>query len=143
MLCFSKTAASNEGINCNTHYTNIIVLIDYMEYNIPYWSWLILVLYILMAAVNSCFKKDREIKRHSFENPDKETIYESTAAYYEAKCDFVLRKKFPWTAKILNRIVYICTEMMILIILIIQGFILAFQPPSFLFWGFLIFSLTL
>lgn len=37
----------------------------------------------------------------------------------------------------------IFSEMMIIIILIVQGFILVFQSPNLLYWGFLIFSLTL
>lgn len=81
--------------------------------------------------------------KQSFDNDTEMIEYASTAEYFEAKCDFILRKKFPSTSKFLNRIIYIFSEMMILIILLAQGFILAFQPPSVLFWGFLILSLTL
>lgn len=37
----------------------------------------------------------------------------------------------------------IFSEIMILAILIVQGFILAFQDANLMYWGFLIFSLTL
>ncbi len=95
-----------------------------------------------MYTINYCFRKDKKIMRQSFES-EEIVEYGSSAEYYESKCDFVLRKKFPSTSKFLNRIVYIFSNMMILFILILQGFILAFQPPSILFWGFLILSLTL
>ena len=65
------------------------------------------------------------------------------AEFYEDKCDFVLRKKFPSFARIIIRLRMIFSEMMIIGILIIQGFILVLQPPNLMFWGFLIFSLTL
>jgi hypothetical protein len=113
-----------------------------LEHDIPYWQWILLFLYVFMATINYCFRKDKSIKRQSFEN-DEIVEYGSSAEYYESKCDHVLRKKFPGTSKVLNRIVYIFSNMMILIILIIQGFILAFQQPNVLFWGFLILSLTL
>lgn len=63
--------------------------------------------------------------------------------YYEDKNAFVLRKKFPSLAKLIIRITMIFSEMMIISILITQGFILVLQPPNLMFWGFLIFSLTL
>jgi hypothetical protein len=96
-----------------------------------------------MGNVNRAYRRDKPKIEPDFDNNKKMVEYGSTAEFYEAKCDYVLRKKFPTTTKILNAIVFICSEMMILIILIVQGFILAFQPPSILFWGFLALSLTL
>jgi len=72
-----------------------------------------------------------------------EREYDSMADYYEERCDFVLRKKFPGSARLLIRVRIIFSEMMIISILITQGFILVLQPPNLMFWGFLIFSLTL
>ena len=72
-----------------------------------------------MCTINYCFRKDKKVKKQDFENDRKIIEYGSTAEFYEAKTDFVLRKKFPGTSKFINRIVYICSEMMILIILII------------------------
>jgi hypothetical protein len=79
-----------------------------------------------MQTINRCFRRDKIIIRPDFDNEKVMVEYGSTAEYYESKVDFILRKKFPKTSKFLNRIFYICSEMMIIIILIIQGFILAF-----------------
>jgi hypothetical protein len=78
-----------------------------------------------MATINYCFRKDKKIMRQSFDN-EEIVEYASLAEFYESKCDFVLRRKFPSSSKFLNRIVYIFSNAMILIILILQGFILAF-----------------
>jgi len=72
-----------------------------------------------LNAINYCFRLDKKIVKPAFEDDRKEVEYLSTAEYYEAKCDFVLRKKFPTTSKFILRIVYIFSEMMILIILIL------------------------
>ena len=65
--------------------------------------------YIFMTFINSLFKNDKTIKRHDPDEPAIMIEYPSTAAYYEAKCDSVLRKKFPRTAKVLNRVTQICS----------------------------------
>lgn len=44
--------------------------------------------------------------------------YSSTADYYETKNDYVLRKKFPISAKVINMFSLIVSEMMIIFILI-------------------------
>jgi len=54
-----------------------------------------------------------------------------------------LTKKFPFLAKIFIRVSMIFSEIMIMGILILQGLVLALQEPNLLYWGFLIFSLTL
>lgn len=83
-------------------------------------------LHVLMSTVNSFFKKDKNFTKPSFENPNIIVKYESTGEFYEDKCDYVLKIKFPKFAKFLIRITMIFSEIMILAILIIQGFILAF-----------------
>ena len=84
-------------------------------------------MFVFLTNINNCFRKeDYKIKRRSPENASELVEYESIADYYEAKNDFVLRKKFPTTAKILNMFVYIISEMMIIFILIAQGMILVF-----------------
>ncbi len=61
-------------------------------------------IYIFMYFINNLYKIDKSIKRQSPEDPNRIIEYKSTSEYYEAKCDSVLRKKFPGTSKILNRI---------------------------------------
>jgi hypothetical protein len=97
----------------------------------------------MMTSINYCFRRDKKLLKQSFDDPDKMIEYMSTADYYEAKCDYVLRRKFPKSAKILNRIKQIFSQMMIITILMLQGIILALQKPSLFFWGMLIFSLSL
>lgn len=99
-------------------------------------------LQVLMTTVNKFFLPGI-VKEKSLENPAVKKNYPSLGEYYEEKCDIVLRKKFPATGRILIRLRMIFSEMMIILILITQGFILVSQPANLLFWGFLIFSLTL
>jgi len=98
---------------------------------------------ILMYTVNKFFMPGKAHRAKSLENPSITVEYPSLGEYYEDKCDYVLRKKFPSFAKVLIRVRMIFSEMMIIAILITQGFILVLQPPNLMFWGFLIFSLTL
>jgi hypothetical protein len=72
-----------------------------------------------MATINYSFRYDKKLTKPSFEDETKEIEYLSTAEFYEAKCDYVLRKKFPTTSKIILRVVYIFSEMMILLILLL------------------------
>lgn len=108
----------------------------------PYTQWTILMVQVLMTTVNKFFLPGI-VKEKSLENPSVYKNYLSLGDYYEEKCDLVLRKKFPTTARFLIRLRMIFSEMMIILILITQGFILVTQNPNLLFWGFLIFSLTL
>jgi hypothetical protein len=114
-----------------------------MEYQIPVAQWIIFILQVMMVSVNNMFISDKVFKQKSIENPSIIRDYTSASEYFEEKCDFVLRKKFPATARVIIRLQMIFSEMMIIFILIIQGFILVSQEPNLMFWGFLIFSLTL
>jgi hypothetical protein len=132
MLTFTKFEEDKTGIN------------GFMQYSIPGAQWIIFMLSVLMATTNSFFREEAEpLYRKSPQNETKMVCYASEADYYEAKCDYVLRKKFPGTIKLIVRLASISSEMMILIILIIQGVVLASQAPNLIFWGFLIFSFTL
>lgn len=106
---------------------------------------MILITNLLMSTVNSFFSREKEatVIRKSIENPNHTVRYWSVAEYYEDKCDYVLKMKFPTLAKFFIKLTMIFSEIMIIAILIIQGLILAFQQPNILLWGFLIFSLTL
>jgi hypothetical protein len=119
-------------------------LLVYLEYDIPTGQWVIFFLQVLMALVNDFFRASPSgpYKAHALDGSGEQSYY-SMADYYEEKCDFVLRKKFPGSARLLIRVRIIFSEMMIIVILITQGFILVLQPPNLMFWGFLIFSLTL
>lgn len=77
-----------------------------------------------MYTVNKFFMPGKPHRARSLENPNIKIEYPSMAEYYEDKCDLVLRKKFPSFAKVLIRLRMIFSEMMIIIILITQGFIL-------------------
>lgn len=44
------------------------------------------------------------MKARDPDDPIRTKEYESPSLYYEEKCDSVLRKKFPITSKIINRI---------------------------------------
>ena len=77
-----------------------------------------------MYTVNRMYMQGKTYKAKSLENPTVNKDYPSMSDYYEDKCDFVLRKKFPACARILIRLRMIFSEMMIIGILIIQGFIL-------------------
>lgn len=57
-----------------------------------------------MYFINNLFKKDEPMKRKSPDDAKIEIVYNSTSEYYEAKTDSVLRKKFPGTSKVLNRV---------------------------------------
>ena len=96
-----------------------------------------------MVGINNLYVSDKPYRQKSIENPNVYKEYASIAEYYEEKCDIVLRKKFPATARVIIRLSMIFSEMMIIGILIIQGLILVQQSPNLMFWGFLIFSLTL
>jgi hypothetical protein len=99
---------------------------------------------VLMATTNSFFREEPEPKYRPCPDDDKKIqAYVSEANYYEVKCDYVLRKKFPGTIRLIVRLSNILSEMMIIIILIVQGVVLASQSPNLIFWGFLIFSFTL
>lgn len=80
----------------------------------------------MITTTNDFFRKDKTFKKKSFENDAISVTYHSTAEYYEDKCDFILKKKFPSLTKWLIRIQMIFSEMMFLIILIVQGLILVF-----------------
>ncbi len=97
-----------------------------MEYSIPWSQWLILMLFVFITTVNKFFEL-RKVKLRSIENPNLKIDYNSVADYYEAKCDYILKIKFPKLAKILIKLQMIFSEMMILIILIVQGLILVVQ----------------
>jgi hypothetical protein len=99
---------------------------SYMKYDIPYVQWVILLLYVELGNINIAFRKDKKVYKHPFEGGDQLIEYASTAEYYEAKCDFVLRKKFPKTSRFVNKIIYISSEIMIMMILVLQGMILVF-----------------
>ena len=60
--------------------------------------------YIFMTFINKQFVSGNKIKRHDPDDPIRITEYDSPAIYYEAKCDSILRKKFPITSKIINRV---------------------------------------
>lgn len=109
----------------------------------PIGQWVILMTQILLYTVNKFFMTGKPHRAKSLENPSIVIEYSSLAEYYENKCDFVLRKKFPYLAKVIIRLRMIFSEIMIIGILITQGLILVTQPPNIMFWGFLIFSLTL
>ena len=72
-----------------------------------------------MGFINFMFCKDKKFKRADPSDPKHIIEYEATADYYEAKCDAVLRKKFPATSKFLNRITQIFSMFIIVIILMI------------------------
>jgi hypothetical protein len=95
-----------------------------------------------MTTINKFFLPGI-VKEKSLENPSVYKNYLSLGEYYEEKCDLVLRKKFPRAARLLIQLRMIFSEIMIILILITQGFILVNQTANLLFWGFLIFSLTL
>ena len=82
-------------------------------------------LHVLMSTVNSFFKKDKTFMKPSFENPNIIVKYESSGEFFEEKCDHILKIKFPNLAKFLIKLSMIFSEVMIIAILIIQGFILA------------------
>lgn len=91
-----------------------------MEYSIPVGQWGILMACVFLTTINKFYRKDKRQKvAPAFENPSKKVTYDSTSEYYEAKCDFVLRIKFPNLAKILVKIQMIFSEMMIIAILIV------------------------
>ena len=113
-----------------------------MEYKIPVGQWLILILCVFITTINMMFAKGTPVNKKSLHD-NKIKYYPTSADYYEDKCDFILKKKFPSLAKVMIRVSMIFSEMMILVILIIQGLILATQQPNIMYWGFLIFSLTL
>ncbi len=101
----------------------------------------------LIATINSFFAKNKNkgkpIIKKSFDIKGEQITYNSIALYYEAKCDHILMMKFPTLAKVLIRISMIFSEVMIIGILIVQGFILVFQAPNIMYWLFLIFSMIL
>ena len=88
-------------------------------------------------------KEEKKLEKPNPDDINHKLTFNSHAEYYEAVCDSVLRKKFPKTSKFINRITQIFSQMMIIIILMIQGVMVVSEPPSIFFWGFLIFSLTL
>lgn len=71
-----------------------------------------------MVSINNLFVSDKTYKQKSIENPNVIKEYNSIAEYYEEKNDFVLRKKFPGTARVLIRLTMIFSEMTIIAILI-------------------------
>jgi hypothetical protein len=108
MLTFTKYSAEKTGIN------------EFMAYSIPIAQWVIFMLSVLMATTNSFFREEVDPKyRPSPEDEKKILPYVSEANFYEAKCDYVLRKKFPGSTRLLVRLASIFSEMMILIILIV------------------------
>jgi hypothetical protein len=80
---------------------------------------------VLMSTINNFFVEDKIVVEKSFEDEKQTSTFASTSAYYEAKCDYILQRKFPSSARFLIRIGMIFSEMMILIILIVQGGIVA------------------
>ena len=106
----------------------------------PKSYWIILFIFSCLSVVNYAFRYEQKIE---VTQTGKTIVHRSVADYYEEKCKANLRKKFPYWTKIVNRILYIISEMMIIIILLTMGVILTIQTPNMLFWGSLILSLTL
>lgn len=140
MLTFTTQTSTDAGINRNL---SLLPFLEFLGYKIPYDQWIILFVYILMGYINFMYRDDKKIVKHDPDDHERVIEYRSTAAFYEAKCDSQLRKKFPQTSKYINRVAQILFQFIIIIILMIQGVIVVSQPPSCFFWGFLLFSLTL
>ena len=84
----------------------------------PIGQWVILMTQVLLYTVNKFFMSGKPHRTKSLDNPLVTVEYPSMAEYYEDKCDFVLRKKFPALARVIIRLRMIFSEMMIISILI-------------------------
>ena len=72
-----------------------------------------------MVSINGMFVPgEKPYTARSYESNQKKEFY-SVADFFEEKCDFVLRKKFPSSARFLIRLQMIFSEMMIISILIV------------------------
>jgi hypothetical protein len=113
-----------------------------LQYDIPFQQWTILLLNFALYTVNRFFKADRKTEGYKCREFNGEK-FTSAGEYYEAVNDFTLTIKFPRLAKIFIRVRMMLSEIMIMLILILQSLTLVFQDPNILYWFFLMFSLAL
>ena len=54
---------------------------NFIDYDIPYEQWFILLIYVFMSSVNYMFRLDKIVNKPSFEDPMIEKQYHSTSEY--------------------------------------------------------------
>lgn len=97
-----------------------------------------------LYTANRLFKKEKDaFYDDSYDGRNTRKLYHSKAEVAEAKLDHKFTQNLPSISKMGIRIRIFLSEIMILMILILQSLILVFQEPNLLYWGFMIFSLTL